>query len=149
MGDIDISGPVEAVTMAESIGKYINVSTGLITEAITVADVVSSVPVRYFEFFRTSNALTVGYVDRDWDVTEQYGKFKINGMNLKGLILMPGASAPDTFSIKDGSDSGPYLYYGAVSAASVLVYPGTICRPYIDYSECTLSAGHKITFVWQ
>ena len=149
MGDIDIAGPVEAVTMAESVNTpYILVSTGAIYDGATVSDVVSTVPVRYFEFFRSDKAVTIGYVDRDWDITEQYPKFRTSPVNLKGIILIPGSGAPDTFSIKDGSDSGPYLYYGALSAASVLVYPGTQCRPYIDFSECSLSAGHKITFVW-
>ena len=147
MADVDIADAVEAVTLAENVGTPGILVAPVVVDAATITDVPTA-PNRYFEFFRSPNAITVGLIDRDWYISDQYLKFRNAGMLLKGIILIPGSGGPDTFSIKDGSESGPYLYKAAVSAATVLVYPGTVCRPFIDYSECTLSAGHSVTFVW-
>jgi len=146
MGDIDIAGAVDGVTMAEVVSRYMGIATSVYDSSSIAEDVTA--PVRYFEMFRDANICTIGYVDRDWVFTDNYARYKDKGVNLKGLILMPGSGAPDTFMIKHGADTGPIIYYGAVSVATVLVYPGTVCKPMIDYSLCTLSAGHKITFVW-
>lgn len=138
---------IQAITLAESVDKMLAVLISAI-QAVGAADVVSSAPVRYFQLYRAANAASIGFVDRDWKFTDNYVKY-MKGILLKGIILIPGSGGPDTFSIKDGSDTGPYLYKGAVSAATVLVYPGTFCKPYIDYSECTLSTGHLFTFLWE
>ena len=59
MADVDISGPVEAVTMAESIGRMLEIYAIPGAQGVTVADVVSSVPVRNLEFFKGAKSASI------------------------------------------------------------------------------------------
>lgn len=97
---------------------------------------------------RGDKSITVKTIDADWTFTTVLTKFANLGVPLKGMVLIPGSGGPDTFVVKDGSDTGAYLYKSAVSTTTVLVFPGSLCRPVIDFSECTLSVGHMITFLW-
>ena len=91
----------------------------------------------------------VTLVNADWLMSDRIKSMANRGIPLLGIILIPGSGAPDTFSIKDGSEDGPYLYYGAVSAATSFLLGGSYVNPFIDYSECSLSAGHSISFSWK
>lgn len=117
-----------------------------INDAISVADVVTT-PVFTLKLYRGTNAVTVTAITEDWDFVVAYKQFANLGIKLKGLILMPGTGT-DVFVIKDGN--GAYLYNAshATTVCTVVVYPGTYVKPYIDFSECTLSTGHAITFLW-
>lgn len=141
----------DAASVAEGLGStgtHISVNNcPFIYDATTVAEVVST-PTFALKLYRGMNSVTVTLITVDWDFVALYRKFAGLGVALKGIILIPGSGAPDTFSIKDGDENGSYLYSGALTVPTVLVYPGSLCRPYIDYSECTLTAGHKVTFVW-
>jgi len=148
MADVDISGAVETVSVAENVSaphSTMSVNPSIV-DAITVAEAVTLSFT--LKLYRGTNAVTVTALNQDWSFVETYRHFSSRGINLKGIILIPGSGGPDTFSIKDIDENGAYLYYGAVSAATVLVYPGSFFKPMIDYSECTLSTGHKVTFVW-
>ena len=171
MADVDISAVVETVTVAETVTiPRFDVKPD-INDGITVADVVSTAPAIStmsvnpsivdaitvaeavtigftLKLYRGTTAVTVENTSEDWSLVATYKQFMSRGVPLKGIILIPGSGGPDTFVIKDIDSSGAYLYSGAVSAATVLVYPGTFCRPMIDFSECTLSTGNKVTFVW-
>ena len=146
MADVDVS-VVQTVTMAESVGRMQEIyasavqAVGVIAEAVTIGAFNT-------QAWRGMNSITVGGLIADYELLTHYSKYSQKGFPLKGMILIPGSGGPDTFVIKDGHDAGPYLYKAAVSAATVLVYPGTLCFPYIDYSECTLTTGHLVTFVW-
>jgi hypothetical protein len=150
MADIDIAAVVETVGAAESIGKYMEFGPGGISVVDATGATAEAVTVGAFntQMWRGANTATIGQLIADYQLITHYPKYRQTGFPLKGLILIPGSGGPDTFAIKDGSDSGPYLYKAPVSAATVLVYPGTLCLPYVDYSECTLSTGHLVTFVW-
>lgn len=150
MVDIDISesDAVEAITVTD-VPTAPAISTmsvnPSINDGITVAEAVTT-PTFTLKLYRGVTSVTVSAITEDWDFIQTYRQFSASGIPLKGIILMPGTT--DTFSIKDGGESGAYLYYGALAAAAVLVYPGTHVKPFIDFSECTLNTGHKITFVW-
>lgn len=147
MADIDISTPVDTVAAAET-GTHIAIChTVAPYDGVTVAESVTT-PVMALKLYRGTQSVTVSLITMDWVFTETFRQYRNNGVPLKGIILIPGSGGPDTFCIKDGGDTGAYLYLAAVSAATVIVYPGSFCKPYIDYSECTLSAGHLVTFVW-
>jgi hypothetical protein len=147
MADVDVSGAVETVGVAESVGRMADFNpsvyqaVGAIAEAVTIG-------APNTQMWRGMNTATVGCLIADYELITHYSKYSQKGFPLKGIILIPGSGGPDTFVIKDGHDAGPYLYKAAVSVATVLVYPGTLCFPYIDYSECTLTTGHLVTFVW-
>jgi hypothetical protein len=152
MADVDIGtaqGAFDAVGVADVLPSVPAVSTmsvnPSVNSGISVADVVTT-PTFTLKLFRGTNAVTVSLITLDWDFTVAYKQFANVGVPLKGIILMPGGT--DTFSIKDGGENGAYLYYAAISTATVLVYPGSLVKPFIDFSECSLNAGHKITFVW-
>ena len=150
MADIDISAAVDSVGAAEDIGKYLEFGPGGISVVQAVGAIAEAVTIGAFntQMWRGANSATVGALVADYELSQHYPKYSQRGFPLKGLILIPGSGGPDTFAIKDGGDDNPYLYKAAVSAATVLVYPGTLCLPYVDYSECSLSTGHMITFVW-
>ena len=147
MADINISTPVDTVAAAET-GTHIAVChTVAPYDGVTVAESVTT-PVMALKLYRGTQSITVSLITMDWALITAYKKFTQNGVPLKGLVLIPGSGGPDTFCVKDGADDGAYLYKGAVSVATTIIYPGNLCKPYIDFSECTLSTGHLITFIW-
>ena len=150
MADINIAGAIENVGAAEVIGKYMEFGPGGINVVDATGATAEAVTIGAFntQMWRGANTATIGSLIADYQLITHYPKYRQTGFPLKGLILIPGSGAPDTFVIKDGSDAGPYLYKAALTAATVLVYPGTFCMPYVDYSECTFTAGYLITFVW-
>jgi len=65
----------------------------------------------------------------------------------KAIIFMPGA-VDDVISIKDGSDTGVEVKLLSTDGeARILPLYETRLIPYVDFSESTLSAGHKVTFL--
>lgn len=168
MADIDIADPVDAITITESVSKLYeelfasiydtaalveSISHEMHRAALSVVDAVSvaedvATPVRNLELFRSAKAISIGMLLGDWNMS---GNVSVpnRGISLKGMVLKGGSGGSDVMVIKDGSDTGPYLYNATVATSVVLVYPGTLCKPYIDYSECTLTAGHMFTFLWE
>lgn len=136
----------EAASLAESTVRDMHFPVSVV-QAVTLTESVTT-PTNTMKLYRGTQSISVSAVTEDWSFVTAYKSFAGVGIPLKGIILIPGSGAPDTFVIKDGSDSGAYLYKGALTAAAVLVYPGNNCKPYIDFSECTLTTGHVITFVW-
>jgi hypothetical protein len=148
MADLDIT-LTDAVAGAEVIGRMMDVNAKSVAQSAAAVAEAVTVGAPNTQLFRGTQTATVGGIVADYELIDSYPRFSPRGFKLKGLILIPGSGGPDTFSIKDGSDTGPYLYYAAVTAATVLVFPGTLCFPYIDASECTVTAGHLITFLWE
>lgn len=168
MADIDIAGAVDSVaisenisqlyelleasiydacSLAESIGKFLTIEALSVVDTVTATENVST-PVRNLELYRSSKAISIGMLLADWDMSGNVTVPNI-GVKLKGMVLKGGSGGSDVMVIKDGSGTGPYLYNATVATTVVLVYPGTLCKPYIDYSECTLTAGHMFTFLWE
>lgn len=149
MADVDVGTIIDSTSAAENVSVAVSTASlnPSVNDATSVAESVTT-PTFALKLYRGTNSVTVSLITMDWSLVEAYRQFRNTGVPLKGIILIPGSGAPDTFVIMDGSDSGAYLYSAAVSATTVVVYPGSYCKPYIDFSACTLSAGHKITFVW-
>lgn len=147
MADIDISTTLDNVSVAET-GTHIAVCHTIAPfDGVTVAESVTT-PVMALKLYRGTQSVTVSLITMDWSFIVAYKKYAQTGIPLKGIVLIPGSGAPDTFCIKDTADDGSYLYKQAVSVATTVIYPGSLCKPFIDFSECTLSAGHLITFIW-
>ena len=152
MVDVDVTATAEAITVAD-VPTAPAISTmsvnPSIADAVGVADVVSTAPTFTLKLYRGTNSVTVSAITEDWDFAETYKQFRNLGIKLKGIILVPG-SGTDVFVIKDGGESGALLYNAAhaTTVCTVVVYPGTYVKPFIDFSLCTLSAGHSITFLW-
>jgi hypothetical protein len=124
MADLDIAGATDAVAAADA----------TTTTRITM-------------MLRGVNTATVGYIDADWELIDYYPKFVDKGIPLKGIVFIPGAGGANVFVVRDG-ENGAYIYNQSITAISVVNYPETFVKPFIDFSECTLRAGHLVTFVW-
>jgi len=82
--------------------------------------------------------IEVSAMDSDYD----FGEFS----RISSIQFNPGA-AGDTLVVKNGSATGPKMFYAVCTGTDdqrIIYYFGTRCRPYIDYSECTLSVGHSV-----
>jgi hypothetical protein len=115
-----------------------------LTDAVAGAEVTTP---RITMMLRGVNTATVGFVDADWELIDYYPKFVDKGIPLKGIVLIPGSGGANIFVIRDGED-GAYIYNQSITAISVVNYQGALVKPFIDFSECTLRAGHLVTFVW-
>ena len=152
MVDIDCTATAEAITVADVVSTVPAISTmsvnPSIVDAVGVTDVVTT-PVFTLKLYRGTNSVTVSAITEDWEFVETYKQFRNLGIKLKGIILIPG-SGTNVFVIKDGGENGAFLYDAAhaTTVCTVVVYPGTYVKPYIDFSLCTLTAGHSITFLW-
>jgi len=93
------------------------------------------------------------------NLVESNGKFEINSIAAdydyeksifcKAIHFIPGA-ASDAISIKDKDDTGVKFYILSTDGESrILPMYMTKIIPYIDFSESTLSAGHKVIFLYE
>jgi len=76
-------------------------------------------------------------MDSDYDATED--------IPIVSIKLFPGA-ANDILIVKNGSDTGPTIckLESTDGEPRVEYFFGSYWQPYIDFSECTLSAGHSV-----
>lgn len=91
--------------------------------------------------------VTVSAMDSDFDLAAAgYGPGA--GWRLVSIEFFGGA-ANDRLLVKDGSDTGPEMFdrtIDDVRVPAIKYFMGAEAQPLIDYSECTLSAGHKVIF---
>ena len=89
----------------------------------------------------TTQQILLSAIDSNWD----YGERTF----LQSIVAQPGA-AGDKFSIRDGSATGPLLIPNSTSLAGEafqVTWPrGLRVKPFLVFSECTLSAGAKVWF---
>jgi len=149
MADVDVSTPVETAGVADV--PTISVSTMSVNPSVysgvTVAEAVT--PGLAMKTVMGYCSAMASLLNADWLLSDRIKSIGSRGIPLLGIILIPGSGAPDTFSIKDGGENGPYLYKGAISAATSFILGGSFVNPFIDYSECTLTAGHSVSFSWK
>jgi len=95
-------------------------------------------------------SFTVEAIDADWTWTDDFSQDTFaKGMPLWAVIFQPGASG-DVLSLKNGSAAANEIFPDNVlidTAPQVQYYGGNIMKPFIDFSECTLSAGHRIIVI--
>ncbi|MBS3809771.1 MAG: hypothetical protein KGY38_06435 [Desulfobacterales bacterium] len=69
---------------------------------------------------------------------------------LQSIQFNPGATS-DVLVVKNGSTAGPMLFSTTADSGSdetIKYFYGVRVAPVIDYSECTLSAGHEVIVVY-
>lgn len=91
--------------------------------------------------------LTITEIAADWDFFVSKPSHWPNKPELISLIFIPGA-ANDKLVVKEGSAAGPIQYEmlcASTDDARVYYYFGERSHIYIDFSDCTLSANHKVT----
>ena len=145
MADMDIAAVVDAVSVAEDVNVEGFTLPVIVYDGISIAEAVTMSKETTVIAGKSYSGIVLETVDNDWAWTDNYPGHQ-QGRPLIALVVIPGGT--DVFSIKDGSDAGPYIYYKSISAAETILYGGIRLRPYIDFSECTLNTGHKISFLW-
>ena len=90
---------------------------------------------------RGPKQLELSTIDADW-TSSAY-------MDIAAIAFDPGA-AGDVISLKEALDSGPDIVpklYSVDGSSLAQTFPnGLRTKPMIDFSECILSAGHKVIF---
>ena len=92
---------------------------------------------------RAQNIVELTAIDADWDD----GCYR----PLSSIQFNPGSDGTDVLVVKDGSDSGVVLMEVTADAAnneSVKYFDKIPFHVYIDYSDCTLSSGHKVILIY-
>lgn len=94
---------------------------------------------------KTGNFVNITSVSADLSHENIFAKSE--EVKIKSIEFIPGA-ANDIISIKNGSDSSASICKlgSGVAAESAVKYfgKGQYMRVLIDFSECTLTAGHKL-----
>ena len=85
--------------------------------------------------FRIADAITSGHLGAGWKLVS---------------IEFFGGALNDRLIVKNGSDTGPVLMdryiVDDIKYSTTKYFFGAKLNPLIDFSACTLSAGHKIIF---
>lgn len=89
---------------------------------------------------KSGNVKNITVIDVDWDQGQVYP--------LESIQFVPGAGG-DCLVVKEGSASGAVIFYAKAPATLdgnmfVKYFNGQNHRPYIDFSDCTLSSGHRV-----
>jgi hypothetical protein len=93
--------------------------------------------------------VSITAIDADWAWTDTFGSTS-DGIYIEWIAFKPGA-ASDAMSISDGLATGPEIFPSvprdSVNSGQIIYYNGRKMRPVIDYSDCTLTAGHSVTIL--
>ena len=91
--------------------------------------------------------LEITSITGDWDYKASKPGNWPDFPRLNSIEFHPG-SANDRMVIKQFDDDGPTRfdsnYVDDQSDSRIKYFNGTRVKPYIDYSDCVLSAGHKV-----
>jgi hypothetical protein len=94
--------------------------------------------------------LQVSAMDSDFNMVAQtgYTQYADGGVPIVVILFYPGA-ADDILVVKQQSASGPIITKLKSTDGEPRVMPlyGSRVKPYIDYSECTLSSGAFVVFI--
>lgn len=87
------------------------------------------------------NRLTLTVIDADWVAPR--------ALKILGLLFVPGAGA-DNIVLRDDSVTGAVItdiVAGATTNAVIQIFPAPIyATPAIETDDCTIGAGHQLTF---
>ena len=94
---------------------------------------------------RTGNFVNISAIAADVSMQDIFQT--ANDVKVKRMEFIVG-SANDVIVIKNGSDSSAEICrLGSASAAEadrIYFQGGQLMKPFIDFSACTLNAGHKL-----
>lgn len=105
----------------------------------------------------THNVIELTGIAADWDLTssddtDALDLFGKPGIAISSIRFRPGGSA-DRLVVKEDSATGVTICEMRYGSGGVGVFPnedlieyfhGARHRPYIDFSDCTLTSGHKV-----
>ena len=96
---------------------------------------------------KTGLVIEITAIDADWYWTDIPGADE-DGIYVEWIVFLPGA-ASDKMSISWSRPEYPELFpsvpRSATTDGQIIYYNGKRIKPVIDYSDCTLNAGHKVT----
>lgn len=84
----------------------------------------------------------VASLDANWTMANETHITSAKGIRIKSIWFVP-SGANDVMVIRDGSATGPRMFYGIALNASEPIrwsYDGAIKKPYIQQSDLTLAA---------
>ena len=92
-------------------------------------------------------AVTISAMDSDWTWTDTFTEDgRAKGIPLWCVEFTPGA-VNDVLVMQDTDANGSHIFPSnelADAKPQIKYYGGQVHRPFIDFSESTLSAGHQI-----
>lgn len=96
--------------------------------------------------------LEISGIAADWDYNSSKPANWPARPRINSIQFDPGA-ADDILLIKERDEGGPQRFYANCENTydqRCKYYHGTRVVPFIDFSECALSAGHKVTIeLWR
>ena len=85
-------------------------------------------------------------IDADWTWTDSFPDKGVGGLFVNFIEFVPGA-LNDIMVIKEGDASGPVCFYANCAASAeprILQFHGVPMKLFLDFSDCTLNAGHRV-----
>lgn len=99
-----------------------------------------------------NGVLEITSIAADWDYRASKPSNWPDHPRIASIQFDPGA-ADDVLLIKEQSDGGPQRFFSRCENTydqRIKYFHGARVMPYIDFSECTLSANHKVTIeLWR
>lgn len=97
---------------------------------------------------KSGKFINLSGISEDWDYLTMFPGAH-NGIAVDWIAFSVGATATvDVCAIKDASDSGQSIFptqpVAATSPVTIVYYGGDSIKPYLDSTDCTLAAGHKV-----
>jgi len=93
---------------------------------------------------KTNRTLNLTAIDADWLWSTTFPNDA--AIRIQSIEFIGGA-ANDVMVIKEGSDSGAVMFSRKVPDTDyrqIKYFWGQLLRPVVDYSDCTLNAGHRV-----
>ena len=86
---------------------------------------------------RLHDTIMLTAIDADWTASDYY--------NVYSITFIPGA-ANDVMVVKEATDAGVIIFYALSADADhrTIYYNGARFKPMVDFSDCTLNAGHEV-----
>ncbi len=92
--------------------------------------------------------ISITGIDADWVWTDEYvSGSRAESLKVQWIYFSPGAT-DDVLAIEHINASGSRIFPNTAAADAyspiAIPYYGAKLKPYIDFSDCTLSAGHQV-----
>ena len=98
------------------------------------------------------NVIELSAIDSDWNYATAFPS-QVRGIRVDQIIFSGGDTDGDKLSMRDGTETGAHIFPTQAilkqGGPTIVQYGGKELRPYIKFSECTLSTGHSIIIIMQ
>lgn len=94
---------------------------------------------------QTAVVIELSSIAADWSWTSAFRAAAYpSGIKVGSIQFNPGQAA-DKLVVKDGGADGPSIFEATCpDTEEKNLYIGSFCKPFIDFSDCVLTASHKI-----